>query len=351
MINKNNVWSEGIQLKCPDCRRENGILSFDKKRRRIVCKVCGSDYKMEKGIPQLVHRLDTNRHQVMKSFADKWSRVSNYGYKKETAAFTKKWFFERYNWYKSEKDFRHFLNDKKNILDAGCGLGYLLRWIRILTGRDDSHNIVGFDISDSVFEAAKKNQNGICFIQADIMNPPFKKNFFDYIVSDGVLHHTPSTKKALGSLLRLLKPSGVIEFYIYRKKNPIREFCDDYIRKYTTCMTENECWNFCKSLTELARQTSALKSRVQIRRTIPILEIEKGVYTFHELLYYFFIKMFWNKNFSFAENNLVNFDWYHPRYAHRHTREEVYSWAKEFNAKIEKINIIKSGLAVRMRKK
>jgi len=252
---------------------------------------------------------------------------------------------------------RRFLLKHSAILDAGCGLGYLLRWFRSLIIEGGGRNkklenlLIGFDISRAVDFAIDKNCSGIYLAQADIMNPPFKKRGFDYIISDGVLHHTPDTREALKRLAALLKPQGVIEFYIYLKKNPAREFSDDYIRSYTVKMRERECWEFCKKLTALAKQTSAIKGKITVDRTIPVIGIEKGIYTPHEFMYYFFMKFFWNKNFTYEENNLVNFDWYHPRYAHRHTPSEVISWAKELNMKLENINVIKSGIAARFRKK
>jgi len=347
---------------CPACgeRRGRHPLVFDGSCN-LVCDACGAVYPVIGGVPRFVFTDnsvgDAAQKQVMKSFGDKWSRVPYYGHKGKTAEFAQRWFFQRYNWYKSEDDLRRFLLRRRAILDAGCGLGYLLRWFRSLIiggnpGSKKSGNmLIGFDISRAVDFANDKNRHGIYLAQADIMNPPFKKMSFDYIISDGVLHHTPDTRTALERLISLLKPGGVIEFYIYLKKNPMREFSDDYIRSYTVKMSERECWDFCKKLTALARQTSALKGKITIDRTIPVIGIEKGVYTPHEFMYYFFMKFFWNKNFTYEENNLVNFDWYHPRYANRHTPSEVISWAKELNMKLENINVIKSGIAARFRKK
>ena len=53
---------------------------------------------------------------------------------------------------------------------------------------------------------------------------------FDLVFSEGVLHHTPDTRRAFRTLVDLLAPGGQIAFYVYRRKAPLREFADDYVR-------------------------------------------------------------------------------------------------------------------------
>ena len=62
--------------------------------------------------------------------------------------------------------------------------------------------------------------------QADIGRLPFRPGTFDFILSEGVLHHTPSTRAALLTLAGHLRPGGMIAFYVYAKKAPVREFTD-----------------------------------------------------------------------------------------------------------------------------
>jgi hypothetical protein len=38
------------------------------------------------------------------------------------------------------------------------------------------------------------------------------------------------------------------------------------------------------------------------------------------------MKCFWNDELSFEENAVINYDWYHPQLATRHTVEEVRGW-------------------------
>ena len=57
-----------------------------------------------------------------------------------------------------------------------------------------------------------------------------------------------------------------------------------------------------------------------------VLGIEEGEYDLQRFVYHFFMKCFWNSNLTFQENAAINYDWYHPQIATRHTIEEVKEW-------------------------
>lgn len=65
------------------------------------------------------------------------------------------------------------------------------------------------------------------------------------------------------------------------------------------------------------------------------------------LIYWHFLKIFWNEAFTFEQNVTVNFDWYHPRYAHRQTEEEVRRWCEESGLSIARFHAQDSGFSVR----
>ena len=128
-------------------------------------------------------------------------------------------------------------NLREHILDAGTGLG---RVVMDFCEVCKSGEVFGVDLSDAVegaYQNTKKYPNAH-ILQADLMNLPFKRESFDFIFSEGVLHHTPNTQKAFEVLVNYLAPKGEIAIYIYEKKGPIREFCDDYIRQSTTKLSD-----------------------------------------------------------------------------------------------------------------
>ena len=115
-------------------------------------------------------------------------------------------------------------------------------------------------------------------MQADLRQLPFKKNFFDYVYSDQVLHHTKNTQTSFKYLTKFLKKDGHISIYVYNKKAPIREFADDYIRSKTTKMSVSDCVQFSKDMTILGQSLSGLKKKITIPHDIKLLNIKAGTY-------------------------------------------------------------------------
>jgi ubiquinone/menaquinone biosynthesis C-methylase UbiE len=59
--------------------------------------------------------------------------------------------------------------------------------------------------------------NGCQSVQSDAENLPFLDNTFDIVYSNGVLHHTPDTEKAIEDVYRVLKPGGKAVIMLYCK--------------------------------------------------------------------------------------------------------------------------------------
>jgi len=85
---------------------------------------------------------------------------------------------------------------------------------------------------------------------------------------------------------------------------------------------------------------------VQIPTDIPLLDLKAGTEDVQRFFYWNVMKCFWNEDYDLVTNTVVNFDWYHPKYASRHTPQEVESWFKQHRLEVETINIIPSGIAV-----
>ncbi len=81
--------------------------------------------------------------------------------------------------------------------------------------------------ADITFSRAKSTQikfdlmgdlaMGCQSLQTDAENLPFSDNTFDIVYSNGVLHHTPNTERAIGDIYRVLKPGGKSVIMLYCK--------------------------------------------------------------------------------------------------------------------------------------
>ena len=102
------------------------------------------------------------------------------------------------------------INDKKNILDAGCGLG------RIVKHYDNiGYNIFGCELSESAIKKLKKNEKELKIKQGSITKLPYKNEEFDLIVAFGVIHSIElinEIHKAFQECHRCLQPDGIFVF-------------------------------------------------------------------------------------------------------------------------------------------
>ncbi len=118
---------------------------------------------------------------------------------------------------KGGEEYFDILNDKiinSNTygLDVGCGTG---RWTKYLAPK------IGFmeavDPSNAIFAADKllEGIKNVRLSQATIETLPFADETFDFVMSIGVLHHVPDTKKALNDCVKKVKRGGYFYVYLY----------------------------------------------------------------------------------------------------------------------------------------
>ena len=263
------------------------------------------------------------------TFSDKWRRFTNYGLDREHQRFLFSWYCEKLG-LSSLDELEAFYRSRKMVLEVGPGSGFNASFI----SQQTSGQVFALDISEAAFTVYTNTRHlpNCHAIQGDLMAAPFEDETFDLVFADGVLHHTPDTKAAVFALYEKLKPGGQFFFYVYRKMGAARQFTDRHIREHFTQLDPDACYEQCEGFTELGRELSALGAKITLERGIPLLGIPPGVHDVQRLVYYNFLKCFWNDAFDFDTNNMVNFDWYHPHNAWQHTREEVEEWLRELGA-------------------
>lgn len=267
--------------------------------------------------------------QVQEAFREKWTLKDTMGIDDSSPykAFMRDWMLRKYGW-KDENGLARELRERRLILDAGAGLGR-----EVINLAKDAKNsiVIGLEFSDCAVNALKniRGFSNACMIQGDILNMPFAQDSFDFILSEGVLHHTPNTRGAFSKCCAALRKGGEIAFYIYRRKGPLREFADDYLRQVMQEASAEEKWAIARRLTSLGKALADTHATLKMSEDFPELGIKEGETNVQRLVYYNFIKCFWNDRLPFDENMIINFDWYAPKHAHRHTEEEIRGWCKE----------------------
>jgi len=305
----------------------------------------GESYPIVRSIPRFVRTGDAGQLQTSDTFGYKWGRRESYEDLKAIETY-RAWLVDKYG-FGSVAEWARYFDGRQRVLDVGCGSGYSSAlWLDTPQWQGNAM-WVGVDISGAI-DIARDRLGPIRnthFVQADALRMPFAPGAFDTIFSEGVLHHTPSTRDALRACARLLAGGGDLFFYVYRKKAPVREFTDDHVRAALALMTNEEAWEAMRPLTALARDLTALKATIDVE-DIPALGIKAGRYDVQRFIYWNFAKLFWNESYPFEANVHVNFDWYRPHYANRQTEAEVRSWCAEAGLGIRRFHSEESGFTV-----
>lgn len=124
----------------------------------------------------------------------------------------------------------------KKCLDAGCGGGRFV----VALSQLGAQEVVGIDISDKAIAAAsarivERDLGNTARVQvASVLEIPFSDNSFEYVVSSGVIHHTPNPRGAFAELCRVLsKEKGTLFLSVYGKGG-LKWLVNDLFR-YTVC--------------------------------------------------------------------------------------------------------------------
>ncbi len=120
----------------------------------------------------------------------------------------------------------------KDVLDAGCGLGY---GTRLLADQGPSR-LVAVDVSAEALE--RTAGEGIETVEADVRDLPFEADTFDVIVCFEVIEHVESHERVVGELQRVLRPGGTLLISspnrdVYTPGNPhhVHEFLPEELRE------------------------------------------------------------------------------------------------------------------------
>ncbi len=119
-----------------------------------------------------------------------------------------------------------------NILDVGCGAGWLSR---LLAARAPQGRIVGMDVSDEMVRLARRScaeiENAI-FIEGRAEQIPWEDNFFQKAMSVESAYYWPDPARGLREVFRVLAAGGSAWVLInYYRDNP---HCHQWGQHYRT---------------------------------------------------------------------------------------------------------------------
>jgi len=128
--------------------------------------------------------------------------------------------------------FKNFIGFNKDILEVGCGTGQLSIYFAI----GNNNRIYALDPTlasiklGNEFSEKNKIQN-VKFINADIFDDIFKDECFDFIWTNGVLHHTKDPKLAFTIISKYLKKNGYILVGLYNRFGRLRTLFRRFLYK------------------------------------------------------------------------------------------------------------------------
>jgi len=117
----------------------------------------------------------------------------------------------------------------KLVLDVGCGGGWLTVNYALRGAR-----VYAIDLTQRAVELTKRHlryKNTLASVDVgNAQDLSYQDNFFDLVVSSGVLHHTPDYYKAFKECYRVLKPKGKAKITLYRKGFLHRKFIFKFVK-------------------------------------------------------------------------------------------------------------------------
>lgn len=129
--------------------------------------------------------------------------------------FLDKWGFNIEDYTYPRLDILDFIKEEKDapirVLEIGCGMGMLLSRIKY---QWRNSVIRGIETKEKVAQLGK-DYLGVEWGNAELMEFPYEKNYFDYIIFSNALETFHSPEHVIGRLMPYLKNSGRMLFSIY----------------------------------------------------------------------------------------------------------------------------------------
>ncbi len=210
---------------CPVCKGSLESAGTNAAEEGLVCSVCGTGYPVPRGIPILV-RLAEDQGRAKADMQRFWGELYDAVYHEDDLRLVREEFKTQLSGLEDLLVWREHIAAKemplneiegKRVLEIGSGAG-------AHSALFASKGAIIFSV-DITWERVLATDNKLGLIngsenmalQADAEELPFPNEHFDIVYSNGVLHHTPNTRKAILEVFRVLKPKGKAVIMMYAR--------------------------------------------------------------------------------------------------------------------------------------
>jgi SAM-dependent methyltransferase len=326
------------RLRCPHCTGTLGLAVIEKAGEHVregllLCDACKVYYPVARSIPVLLvfrtpfhdsfaakHSAAISKHpgygpprwnaesgeeSIQETFTEEWTTTSNDDL---TFKYTKSDLrdLHRRVWLK--------WTDKapskvERILNVGCGRGVEAE---VLADIAPGAEVFGVDLNFSLLQADEelKNHPALHLVIASLFHLPFERASFDLVYSQGVIHHTYSTKAAFDSIRAFVRTGGHLFIWVYALE-------DDMAAKGPISVVA-------RALRGVEDVVRPVLSRAP--KAVRAAVITAGAAVAHPII----LTRVWNRDTWRFENTVHGLrDWFTPRFAHRHGVNEVLEWFEE----------------------
>lgn len=332
---------EGAAIRPGDPPRACAACYTDEIREGILgCPGCGADFPIVGGIPRFNPDAASDHPAFFQKYREAFHRRTSADpadadafealHSETKQSFGFQWL--RYQVTDHAENQDHFYRRTatqpgtlggKLWFEAGCGMG---RYLKVVSGEPGAE-AVGLDLSLAVHRAYAENKLNplIHVVQGNLLQLPLRPARFDHVYSIGVLHHTPSTKRAFERIVKLAKPGGRLSIWVYHVWRPpglrglkalhagLKGWISDTLRILTTRLPHRLLHYFCY----LAVPTGWMQIRV-LKLPAPLQALLSPI-----LLIPFSSHPDWRVRVC------DTFDWLSPRYQWKHTVAEVRGWFED----------------------
>ena len=217
---------ESRGLRCPCCKNNNIKYYKNDKAEYLHCGSCKSDYPVINESPLMLAE-DISSSKIKGDIQEFWKGLYHAAYKGDGES------IGRHEFEKQLEQLEKLFKTRKHlavtempvkslsglkILEIGPGAGAHSSLFCKLGAEVTSLDIT----KERVYATQRKFKilescDRCVALQGDAENLPFVSNHFDIVYSNGVLHHTPNTQKAIDEVFRILKKDGKAIIMLYAR--------------------------------------------------------------------------------------------------------------------------------------